>query len=74
MCGTEENTKMQIKEMNNEKEVDRNQKWKKAKIKKGRSHNRQKKENKKGSTQTMDGRECKFFGRIHKPRECPAYE
>ena len=41
--------------------------------KKGGSDNRQKIENKKGSTQTMDGKECKFCGRINKPRECPAY-
>ena len=67
---------MQMKEMNSEKEVgciSRNQKWKKAqKMKKG-SDNRQKKKNKKGSTQTMDGEECKLCGRIHKPRECPAF-
>ena len=35
--------------------------------KKGGSDNRQKKENKKGLTQTMDGKECKFCGQIHKP-------
>ena len=67
---------MQMEEMNSEKEVgciSRNQKWKKAqKMKKG-SDNRQKKKNKKGSTQTMDGEECKLCGRIHKPRECPAF-
>ena len=34
---------------------------------------KKKKENKKGSTQTMDGKECKFCGQIHKPRECRAY-
>ena len=38
------------------------------KHKKGGSDNRQKKENKKGSTQNMDGKECKFFGQICKPR------
>ena len=51
ICQTEEITKMQMKEMNSEKEVggiSRNQKWKK--------------ENKKGSTQTMDGKECKICG------------
>ena len=41
--------------------------------KKGGSDNRQKKENKKVSTQNMDGKACKFFGQICKPRECPAY-
>ena len=62
--------------MNSEKEVggiSRNQKWKKALKGKGGSDDRQKKENKKGSTQTMGGKKCKFCGRIHKPRECPAY-
>ena len=32
-----------------------------------------KKENKKGSTQTMDWKEHKFCGQIHKLRGCPAY-
>ena len=52
-----------MKEMNSEKEVggiSRNQKWKKAQKGKGGSDNRQKKENKKGSTQTMGGKKCKF--------------
>ena len=65
-----------MKEMNSEKKVggiSRNQKWKKAQKKKRESDNRQKKENKKGSTQTMDGKEYKFCGPIHKSRECPAY-
>ena len=76
ICRTEEITKMQIKEMHSEKEVvgiSGNQKWKKAQKKKGGSDGRQMKENKKGSTQTMDGKGCKFCGQIHKPRECPAY-
>ena len=76
ICHAEEITNMYMKEMNSEKEVHditRNQKWKKAQKKKGGSGDRQKKENKKGSTQTMDGKGCKFCGRIHKPRECPAY-
>ena len=71
ICRNEEIIKMQMKEMNNEKEVgdiSRNQKWKKAQKKKGGSDDRQKKENKKRSTQTMDGKGCKFCGRIHKPR------
>ena len=65
-----------MKEMNSEKEVggiSRNQKQKKAQKKKRGSDNRQKKENKKGSTQIMDGKEYKFCGPIHTPRECPAY-
>ena len=76
ICRTGEITKMQMKEMNSEKEVggiSRNQKWKKAQKEKGGSDDRQKKENKKGSTQTMDGKKFKFCGRIHKPRERPAY-
>ena len=55
---------MQMKEMNSEKEVgriSRNQKWKKAQKKKGGSDDRQKKKNK-GSTQTIDGKGCKFCG------------
>ena len=71
ICRTEEITEMQMKEMNSEKEVDvKNEKKHKMK---GGSDDRQKKENKKGSTQAMDGKGCKFFGQIHKPRECPAY-
>ena len=76
ICQTEEITKMQMKEMNSEKKlvgISRNQKWKKAQEGKIGSDDRQKKENTKGSTQTMDGKKCKFCGRIHKPRECPAY-
>ena len=51
----------------------RNQKSKIAQKKKRGSDKRKKKENKKGSNQAMDGKECKFCGQIHKPRECPAY-
>ena len=65
ICQTEEIIKMQMKEMNSEKEVgaiSRNQKWKKAQKKKGGSDGRQRKENKKGSTQTINGKGCKFCG------------
>ena len=75
ICQTEETTKMQMKEMSSEKEmggITKNQKRKKALNKKRGSDNRQKKKNK-GSTQSMDGKECKFCGQIHKPRGCPAY-
>ena len=65
ICQTEEITKMHMKEMNSEKEVggiSRNQKWKKAQNKKRGSDDRQKKEIKKGSSQTMDGKGYKFCG------------
>ena len=65
ICRTEQITKMQMKEMNSEKEVggiSRNQKWKKTQKGKGGSYDRQKKENKKGSSQNMDGKKCKYCG------------
>ena len=62
---------MQMKEIHSKKEVSgisRNKKWKKAQKKKRGSDNIQNNENKKGSTQTMHGKERMFCGQTHKPR------
>ena len=76
ICRTDEITKLQMKEMINDTEVNgisKKKLWKASKQKKqvGESDKVVKSDQKNGSNRSNDGK--KFCGRIHKSRECPAY-
>ena len=76
ICRTDDITKLQMKEMS----VDREVNVIKKKYGKTSRHRNQggtnqmsKSDQKTGTNQSRNGKKCKFCGQVHKPRECPAY-
>ena len=76
ICRTDEITKLQMKEMSIDREVNVIKK-KYGKISRHKNqvgaNQMSKSDQKSGTNQSSNGKKCKFCGRIHKPRECPAY-
>ena len=77
ICRTEEITKMQMKEIKNDKEICgiRTKSYKNNRFTNSQGGTDQKKRGDEQSkwNQTIVGKKCRFCGKIHKPRECPAY-
>ena len=78
VCRTDDITKLQMKEMSNDKEVNgisKQKLWKASKQKKqvGEPDKVIKSDQKNGPNRSNDRKKCKFCGRILKPREYPAY-
>ena len=78
ICRTDEITRMQMKEMSDKEinGINKKKYWKSSKHKKqggGSDQAAIKRDQKDESSRSNDGKKCKFCGRIHKPRECPAY-
>ena len=76
ICRTDEITKLQMKEMSIDREVNViKKKYGKTSRHKnqGGTNQMSKSDQKSGTNQSSNGKKCKFCGRIHKPRECPAY-
>ena len=78
ICRTDEITRMQMKEMSDKEinGINKKKYWKSSKHKKqggGSDQTAIKRDQKDESSRSNDGKKCKFCGRIHKPRECPAY-